>query len=104
MNRALPWNTQDQDVRIFVTLNANRQSTTKKFGNKTNFFRAVLYPEVSLLFSAVSVTSVWNPASPKAAHKTPVNNCSCTLHKRYFFRPSTSKVTYKCYYSPRNMS
>lgn len=49
-----------------------------------NFFRAKSYPEASLLFPAVSVTSVWNPASPKAVYKSSVNNCCCAQHKRYF--------------------
>jgi len=55
--------------------------TNPKIKTKQNFFRAKLYPEVSLLFPAVSVTSVWNPASTKAMYKSSVNNCHCAQHK-----------------------
>lgn len=49
-----------------------------------NLFRVKLYPEACLLFPAVSVTSVWNPASPRAIYKSSVNNCCCAQHKMYF--------------------
>lgn len=60
---------------------------------QNNFFRAKPYPEVSLLLPAVSVTSVWNPASPKAAYKSSVNNCCCALHRRYFSSQVSQKST-----------
>lgn len=43
-----------------------------------------MYPEVSLAFPAVSVTSVWNPACPKAVYKSSVDNCCQAQYKRYF--------------------
>lgn len=94
MNKTLSWSSQTQDVRIFMNSNTNIQSTAKKPKNKNKtkeLLQSQDVPRSQSAFPAVSVTSVWNPASPKAVYKSSVNNCCYAPYKRYFSSQAPQK-------------
>lgn len=97
MSKTLPQNSQAQDVRISVNSKADTQSTSKKPKNQNKtkaLLQSKVVPRSLSVFPAVSVTSVWNPASPKAVHNSSGNNPALLLcpAQKVFFQPSTSKA------------